>query len=220
MMKKAQMIRPEQVVQAAARKERENERFRAFLKRKADPDVLDGQFLRLHREIFSHYDCTRCRNCCRLLFAQIPDDEIDRDAALLKMSRADFIAEYLQQDDFGAWAGHSPCGFLKEDGSCKLVDCRPDGCKNFPYTDQPGRLYSLYSVLNAVSVCPAAYEIFEALKKEYRFPSRRKGNLEECSDISGSGFSFIAGYTSWGFPYGTPEETDEEDQASSDDVPF
>lgn len=214
------MIQPAQVVKAAQRKEKENERFCLFLKNEADLYELDRQFMRLHKGIFPYYDCNRCRNCCRLLHAEIPREEIDRDAALLKMSREDFISAYLERDDFGDWMEkHLPCGFLSEDGNCKLGDYRPDSCKKFPYTDQPERLLSLHSVLTAVSVCPAAYEIFDALKKEYGFPSqknrkrRNRHPQEENSD-----FSFITGYPSWGFPYGVNRE--EEDRIPSDEPPF
>lgn len=30
--------------------------------------------------------------------------------------------------------------------------CKPDNCRNYPYTNQPERLQSLYSMLDAVSV--------------------------------------------------------------------
>lgn len=61
--------------------------------------------------------------------------------------------------------------FLKcnADGSYVLGDCKPESCKKYPYTDQPERLQSLYSVLDTVAVCPVAFEIYERLKREYRF---------------------------------------------------
>ena len=49
MARKKQWIQPAQVEQAAKRKEKENKRFRSFLKNHADPDVLDQQFLELHQ---------------------------------------------------------------------------------------------------------------------------------------------------------------------------
>ena len=51
----------------------------------------------------------------------------------------------------------------------KMEECRPDGCKKYPYTDQPGRLGSLYGMLDAIAVCPMVYEIWERLKKIYNF---------------------------------------------------
>lgn len=165
------MIRPPEVAEAAKRNEKENVRFRSYLKRVADPDELDRQFLALHQEIFPKYNCAECRNCCKLMHAEIPEEDIDRDAACLGMTREDFIAAHLKQD-FGEWIEiHQPCGFLEKDGSCRLGDLRPDSCKKFPFTDQPERLFSLYSFLNAVGVCPAAYEICEGLKRIYGFRS-------------------------------------------------
>lgn len=55
-----------------------------------------------------------------------------------------------------------PCDFLNE---CILGEVRPDNCKNYPYTNQPEQLFSLYSVLEATGVCPVAFEIYERLKK-------------------------------------------------------
>lgn len=69
---------------------------------------------------------------------------------------------------------HKPCDFLQEDGNCKLGDCKPDSCKKYPYTDQPERLSSLLSILDTIEICPVAFEIFEGLKQEYGFRTRRE----------------------------------------------
>ena len=217
------MIQPDKVAQYAKRKEKENYRFRSFLKRSADPEELDRQFMLLHKEIFQYYDCAQCRNCCKMIHAEIPEDEIDKDASLLEMSREDFISAYLKQDNDGDWVSqHLPCDFLSIDGSCRLGDCQPDSCKKYPYTDQPERLFSLFSVIDAASVCPAAYEILEALKKEYDFPPRKRKNIRgKYQQDEDTFIPFIAGYTSWGFPYGVFEEAAEEEDSESDsDMPF
>ena len=69
----------------------------------------------------------------------------------------------------------TPCDFLQDDGTCLLGDHKPDGCKKYPYTDQPDRMGSLLSFLDIVSVCPVAYEILERLKEEYGFSDTRRG---------------------------------------------
>ena len=66
------MIHPGEVVEAAKRKEKEHVQFRSFLKRVAEPNELDKQFLTLHKEIFPKYDCAKCRNCCKRMHAEIP----------------------------------------------------------------------------------------------------------------------------------------------------
>ena len=64
---------------------------------------------------------------------------------------------------------HHPCDFLEKDGNCKLGEYKPENCRKYPYTNQPERLHSLYSVLETVEVCPIAFEIYERLKIEYGF---------------------------------------------------
>lgn len=170
------MIKPEEVAEYAKRKENENIRFRTYLKIHANEKTLDRQFLELHKEIFSGYDCGKCRNCCKMYFGSIPREDVDKDAEGLKLTRDQFIEFFLiHNETTGDYeTKHMPCDFLKEDGTCMLGENRPDNCRDYPYTDRPHRLESLYSVLEAVEVCPAAYEIWERLKKIYRF--RTGGN--------------------------------------------
>lgn len=209
---KTKRIEPDQVERSAKRKEKENLRFRSFLKKRADPKELDRQFLELHRRISPLYECSRCRNCCKLLHGTIPEWEIDRDAAHLGMTREELIEKHLEPGGCGEWTEkHLPCGFLMENGDCRLGDCRPDGCKDFPYTDQPDRLSGLYSVLNAVSVCPVAYEIFEELKQIYDFDRyKRERRRSYCPPEPDP-------YASWEYLYGTQEE---EEALPAEELPF
>lgn len=95
-------------------------------------------------------------------------------AAYLQLSVEEFKEQFLEFDELHDRyeTKHMPCDFLQKDGVCRLGGCRPESCKQFPYTDQPERLWSLYSVLEAVSVCPAAFEIWERLKVLYGFRFR------------------------------------------------
>jgi len=169
------MIHPDKVREEARKKADENFKFRSYLKGHADEDELDRQFLSLHKELFADYDCSKCRNCCKMYKGSIPSEDIDRDAQYLGITPEQFMDAYLEKEeyDMNYQTKHEPCDFLQEDGSCKLGDCKPDSCKKFPYTDQPERLSSLLSVLDVIEVCPVAFEILERLKKEYRFRVRR-----------------------------------------------
>lgn len=106
----------------------------------------------------------------------IPREDVARDAAHMGMTEEVFVEQYLQEKmtDGNYETKHEPCDFLTTDGACALGDCKPDSCKTFPYTDQPGRLFSLYSVLSVVEVCPVAFEIFERVKEEYHWRYRRR----------------------------------------------
>lgn len=169
------MISPDKVQAEARKKKNENFKFRSYLKNHADEDELDSQFLRLHKELFANYDCSKCRNCCKMYKGSIPSGDIDKDAECLGMTAQQFISVYLEKSEYGMdyQTRHEPCDFLQEDGNCKLGDCKPDSCKQYPYTDKPERLLSLLSVLDTVEICPVAFEIFERLKKEYGFKTRR-----------------------------------------------
>ena len=165
------MLAPRKVKFEAQKRERENIEFRTFLKCNADEKELDEQFARLHNELFANYDCDRCRNCCKMYYGSIPTVDVEKDAQYLGISTAEFTQKYLDKiDSEGNWqTKHKPCDFLLADGNCMLGECKPENCKKYPYTNQPERLWSLYSVLDAVEVCPVAFEIYERLKKEYGF---------------------------------------------------
>ena len=77
------MIAPRKVRFEAKKKENENLEFRTFLKCHADETELDEQFKRLHDELFSNYDCSRCRNCCKMYHGSIPSEDLERDAEFL-----------------------------------------------------------------------------------------------------------------------------------------
>lgn len=153
------------------KKEKENLRFRSFLKCNADEEELDQQFLQLHKELFENFDCGRCRNCCKEYCAELTTDEVKEVAEYLKMEEPQFVQTYLEKDETeGTYlTKNKPCDFLQKNGECLLEECKPDGCKKYPYTDQSGRLGSLYGMLDAIAVCPVAYEIWERLKKIYNF---------------------------------------------------
>lgn len=125
------MVQPNKVRTEAKKKEKENYKFRTFLKCHANEDELDCQFLRLHKELFAGYDCSKCRNCCKMYKGSIPVEDIDRDAQYLGITPEQFIDTYLEKEeyDMNYQTKHKPCDFLQEDGKCKLGDGKPDSCK-------------------------------------------------------------------------------------------
>lgn len=167
------MLSPRKLSFYVKKNEAQNYRFRSWLKVHADPDDLDQRFLRLHKELFANYDCSRCRNCCKQYYGSVPNGDIKRDAAALGMSEMDFRTKYLQDEiDEGEQAystKNKPCDFLVKDGSCLLGENKPENCKKYPFTDQPDRMGSLLSFLDTISVCPVAYEVWERLQEEYSF---------------------------------------------------
>jgi Fe-S-cluster containining protein len=170
------MIKPTEVKAKAKRLEEQNYKFRTFLKNHADDDELDSRFLELHKELFTDYDCCKCNNCCKAYRIDLDDDEITAISSFLGQSEDSFVSEYLVRvkDEYGIEA-HSysikgkPCVFLNKDGRCRVQDCKPAVCKGFPYTNQPDRLSSVYSVIEHAEVCLVVFEILERLKRTYEF---------------------------------------------------
>jgi len=166
------VIDPSRISAAAQKKEKENYKFRAFLKNNADYDELDKHFLELHNELFSGYDCCKCNNCCRGYSTVVQMDDVSGIAPFLGMSEQEFIDKHLIQSADG-FEIKAPCPFLKESGECAIQECKPSVCRDFPHTDKPDRLGSLLSVLSSAEICPVVFEILERLKERYRFRARR-----------------------------------------------
>jgi Fe-S-cluster containining protein len=169
------MLTPDKVRDEAKEKEDENYRFRTYLKMHAKEEELDQRFFRLHNELFAEYDCSKCRNCCKMYKGTLEEKDIMRAKKVLGMEKEQLIDQYLNFNEIENIyeTKHKPCDFLMESGECRLGEVRPDNCKDYPYTNRPERLYSLYSVLDAITVCPVAFEIYERLKKEYGFRRKR-----------------------------------------------
>lgn len=167
------MIEPSKVREEFNRMEDENYVFRAYLKNHADIDELDQQFLKMHKELFVNYDCSKCRNCCKEYSASFEEYELATVADFLKISEKEFRDNYIEEE-FGEYQiKKRPCCFLKEDGICEIEECKPKSCQGYPFTDKPERLFSLLSIIESASVCPVVFEMIERLKKEYMFKRRR-----------------------------------------------
>ena len=149
----------------------ENLKFRVFLKGHADRAELDRQFKMLHEELFEGYDCCSCNNCCRDYNICFNDEDEKRIADFLEMDKKTFHDKYLHKND-GEYVLESPCMFLEADGRCRIQDIKPEECVNFPYTNMPDRLGSLYSIMDFTQSCPIVFEIVQRLKKIYNFKHR------------------------------------------------
>ena len=162
------MIAPSKVYEAAQKMEDKNYKFRTFLKNRADYDVLDRQFAKLHEELFAGYDCRQCANCCRNIGVALEDGEAKNIALRLGISENAFVEKYctISIDEYALKA---PCQFLKENGECAIQEFKPQNCKDYPHTNKPSRATHLLSILSDAEECPIVFEILERLKKAYKF---------------------------------------------------
>ena len=111
-----------------------------FLKRKCNlkPDEIDSRVFAATRRVWAGIDCAECANCCREVKPGFSDEEVNRLARRLAMTRGQFIETYLEgseRDCETPWTTRTtPCPFLK-DNLCSIYEDRPADCSGLPVSD-------------------------------------------------------------------------------------
>lgn len=160
----------ENLPRLAKEKQQENKKYFAKLKKRT-PKNLDYVMQDLHEEEFSRTDCLTCANCCKTTSPIFTDKDIERISKFLKMKVSDFTDTYLQRDsdDFMVLKS-SPCTFLNEaDNTCFIYDVRPKACAEYPHTNRRKFIQLANLTIKNTEICPATYNIIEALKKKLPF---------------------------------------------------
>jgi Fe-S-cluster containining protein len=156
------------------RKKDENYRFRLFLKTKCDlePEEIDERVFAVTRRVWAGIDCTKCANCCREVHPTFSEEEVDRLARRLDMTRQQFIEAYLQRSEPGddnPWTTRTtPCPFLK-DNRCSVYENRPADCSGYPYLYEPEFVCRTLGMVERTFTCPIVYQVMEELKKSTEF---------------------------------------------------
>ena len=143
----------------------ETKKYFARLKKRT-PKNLDVVMKDLHEKEFKKTDCLTCGNCCKTTSPIFTNKDIERIAKSMKMRVVNFIAQYLERDgdDFYVLKT-APCTFFDEsDNTCFIYDIRPKACEEYPHTNRRKFIQLTDLTLKNTEVCPAAYNIVEALK--------------------------------------------------------
>lgn len=149
-------------------KHNENKKFFAKLKKKPPKD-LDYIMQELHDEEFQQTDCLQCANCCKTTGPLFTDKDIERIAKFFKQKPQQFIEHYLRIDEDNDYVLQSvPCTFLGADNYCTIYDVRPKACREFPHTDRKKFHQISNLTLKNVAICPAAFNIVEAMKQRIK----------------------------------------------------
>ncbi len=149
----------------AKEKHAENTKFFAKLKKKP-PKNLDYLMQELHTEEFVRTDCLTCANCCKTTGPLFTNADIERIAKYFRLKPQRFIDTYLQLDEENDYVLQEvPCVFLGADNYCSIYDVRPKACKEFPHTDRKKFQQISNLTLKNVTICPAAFNIVEEMKK-------------------------------------------------------
>lgn len=149
-------------------KHNENKKFFSKLKKKPPKD-LDYIMQELHDEEFERTDCLTCANCCKTTGPLFTDKDIVRISKHLKLKQQEFIAQYLRVDEDNDYVLQQvPCTFLDAENYCMIYDVRPKACSEFPHTNRKKFQQISNLTLKNVAICPATYNIVEAMKKRIK----------------------------------------------------
>ena len=167
--------RLEELPKLAEEAKKESKKYFSNLKRRT-PKNLDVVMQKLHDEEFEKIDCLTCGNCCKTTSPIFTEKDTERISKHLKMKVVNFKNQYLErdQDDFMVLKT-APCSFFDEsDNSCFIYDVRPKACSEYPHTNRKKFIQITDLTLENTTVCPAAYNIVEALKKKLPLASNVK----------------------------------------------
>jgi uncharacterized protein len=144
----------------------ENKKYFDKLKKKL-PKNLDYIMQDLHDAEFKKTDCLTCANCCKTTGPLFTSADVDRISKHLRQKPQQFIDQYLRVDEDKDYVLKSvPCAFLDNQNACFIYDVRPKACREFPHTDRKKFQQISDLTLQNVAICPAAFNIVEAMKKK------------------------------------------------------
>lgn len=145
----------------------ENKKYFQKLKKRT-PKKLDVIMAELHDKEFKKTDCLTCGNCCKTTSPIFTDKDIERISKHFKMKVVKFIDQYLERDSDDFYILKSvPCTFFdSNDNTCFIYDVRPKACKEYPHTNRKKFIQITDLTITNLSICPAAYNIVEALKEK------------------------------------------------------
>lgn len=133
--------------------------------KKKPPRDLDYVMQDLHDKEFKKTDCLTCANCCKTTGPLFTLADIERISKSMRQKPQQFISQYLRIDEDHDYVLQSvPCAFLDAENYCTIYEVRPKACREFPHTDRKKFQQITELTLKNVAICPAAYNIVEAMK--------------------------------------------------------
>lgn len=153
----------------AAAQEAENDAFRGFLQ-SHDSAEIDALVAGLDAEITPLINCTDCGNCCKSLMINVEEQEADKLASHLNLSRGEFENRFIEKGFGGRMLVSAiPCHFL-EGNKCSVYEHRFAGCREFPALHLPGFKQRAFTTFMHYERCPIIFNVVERLKDELHFP--------------------------------------------------
>jgi uncharacterized protein len=153
----------------AAQREKENHRFRIFLKQR-DSTRLNHLVDRINAEVANEIDCTECGNCCATLRPFVTEQEIATLSSLVNTSKELFIDRYTKHvaEENARILKDTPCAFLANK-KCTVYDARPHDCRSFPHIEGKNFTHRTIGMVEKCGICPIVFNVLERLKRELHF---------------------------------------------------
>ena len=158
---------PKAVAKLAEQCEDANWQFRTFLKGiDLEIEELDATVHRHYQDVASQINCCDCGNCCRVVTPILKEQDVDRLALGLKLSREEVTGRFLVTDEDGDTIFRArPCPLLAGN-CCTVYDHRPNVCRSYPHLHKDEFVFRLIQAVENCSVCPIVFNVFERLKAE------------------------------------------------------
>ena len=162
------LIDLKKIKQLGKERERENFKFRSFLKGQ-NSEKIDRIVHELNKYYSSKIDCTECGNCCIELQALINKNDLEKLTSGLEISDSELKEKYTEVDEDGdLYFKHKPCSFLR-DKKCEIYNFRPAECESYPHLHKEKFIGRLFGVIDNYSICPIVFNVYEDLKIELKF---------------------------------------------------
>jgi uncharacterized protein len=125
---------------------------------------FDQKIKLVSTEVVNKIDCLSCGNCCRTTVTTFNDEDINRASKFLKISRKQFINEFLITDNGEYTTITTPCPFLELDNKCAIYEARPQACASFPHLTKKKFFSRKQAHVENYIICPIVYSVFNRLK--------------------------------------------------------
>jgi hypothetical protein len=129
---------------------------------------LDAVVNELAQPIIRAIDCTKCGNCCRVLWVDVEEADASRLAEGLHVRLDDISTHYITHPVEGdplTWGRirSRPCPFLTGT-RCGVYEHRPQTCRDYPFLT-PDFRWTLDDLMSGAGICPIIYHTLCAVEQ-------------------------------------------------------
>lgn len=159
---------PDQIKPFLEKALKENRLFKIYL-RKYSSAKVDKYVSQFYDLIAPQIDCTKCANCCKILYPPFQPSDLDIVSKFLNRNLDELKSDFNYDENGMYYAKQKPCALLN-DNKCAAYSIRPLSCQDFPHLKQKGFRFKK-NVWENYQICPIIFNVVEMLKKKTGFIS-------------------------------------------------